>query len=98
MRINFTRRLIEWPGGQVHLTPSESRLLGVFIDNPGRVLSASEILKSSQGYEVTQAEASMMLRPLVSRLRHKLAVVPGGEKWIANIRGAGYIYERREKE
>jgi DNA-binding response OmpR family regulator len=93
--VNFARRTITWPGHQVLLTPSEGRLLGILFQFPGKVISTAEIVQEVQGYSVEPAEAALMLRPLVSRLRRKLARVPGGEHWIMNIRGTGYLYERR---
>ncbi len=50
-----------------------------------------------QGYETSNWEAPEVLRPMVSRLRRKLAVFPGGENWIVNVRGTGYVFEGEEK-
>jgi two-component system KDP operon response regulator KdpE len=93
--INFLRRIITWSGHQVQLTPSEGRLLGILFRHPGKVISAAEIVQEVQGYSATPAEAALVLRPLISRLRRKLARVPGGSHWIVNVRGTGYLYERR---
>jgi DNA-binding response OmpR family regulator len=93
--VNFARRTITWPGHQVMLTPSEGRLLGILFQHPGKVISSVEIVQEVQGYSVAPAEAALVLRPLVSRLRRKLARVPGGVHWIVNVRGTGYLYERR---
>jgi two-component system OmpR family response regulator/two-component system response regulator QseB len=93
--VNFARRTITWPGHQVLLTPSEGRLLGILFQFPGKPISSAEIVQEVQGYSVEPTEAALVLRPLISRLRRKLARVPGGEHWIVNIRGTGYLYERR---
>jgi DNA-binding response OmpR family regulator len=50
-----------------------------------------------QGYEITEWEAPEVLRPLVSRLRRKLSAFPDGDKWIANVRGTGYVFDVVEK-
>ena len=38
-----------------------------------------------------------ILRPLVSRLRRKLVKFPGGDKWISNVRGTGYVLDIAEE-
>jgi DNA-binding response OmpR family regulator len=93
MDVDFERRLIEWDGQSVALTGSESRLLRLFFENPGRVLSHVEIVRALYEYETSAAQAASIIRPLVSRLRRKLESVPGGKSWIQSVRGVGYIYE-----
>jgi DNA-binding response OmpR family regulator len=46
-----------------------------------------------QGYDVSQREAQEILRPLVSRLRHKLNGFPGIYERIVSVRGTGYVFE-----
>lgn len=91
--MDFSRREI-WRGNEkVALTPTEGRLMKVLVENRGRVLSHKELVFMVQGYEATDWEAPEVLRPLISRLRRKLAVFPGGDNWIANVRGTGYLFE-----
>ena len=80
---------------RVRLTPTEGRLLKVLLERGGEVLTHRELVTMVQGYDVTDWEAPEVLRPLVSRLRQKLAHFPGGEQWILNVRGKGYLFERR---
>ncbi|HEY3345703.1 MAG TPA: response regulator transcription factor [Anaerolineaceae bacterium] len=91
--VNFERRLIQWDDQSVPLTATEARLLQVFFENPGRVLGHIDLVRMVQGYEVSAEQAAAIIRPLVSRLRRKLKSVPGGERWLQNLRGVGYIYE-----
>ena len=67
------------------------------LENRSRVLSHRELVFLVQGYETTEKEAPEVLRPLISRLRRKLSVFEGGEKWIVNVRGTGYLFEFPEK-
>ncbi len=97
IQIDLNRRKIHWGAETIRLTSSETRLLRAFLENPGQVLSHVELVRQVQGYESSEVEAPLILRPLVSRLRQKIAQVPGGESWIVNIRGAGYMYERRSR-
>ena len=91
--IDLERRQI-WKGGlQVNLTPTESNLLSVFLENRERVLSHVELVALLQGVTVEVDEAPEILRPMVSRLRKKLAEFPGTEKWVKNIRGTGYLFD-----
>jgi len=83
---------------KISLTPTEAKLLRVLLENRGRVLTHRELVLMVQGYEVTDWEAPEVLRPLVSRLRQKLGNFPGGEAWIVNVRGTGYVFERRRPE
>jgi DNA-binding response OmpR family regulator len=80
---------------RVSLTATECKLLKVLLENGGKVLTHRELVVLVQGYEVTDQEAPEVLRPLVSRLRQKLAHFPGGDQWITNVRGKGYVFERR---
>ena len=59
-----------------HLTPAEGRLLRILMENEGKVFSHRELVLLVQGYETSQREAPEILRPLVSRLRHKLETFP----------------------
>lgn len=83
-----------WRGGErVHLTPTEGKLLSVFLENRGRVMTHKEIVFLVQGYESTEWEAPEVLRPMISRLRKKLATFSGVEEWVTNVRGTGYLFD-----
>ena len=45
------------------------------------------LVQLAQGYNINDFEAPIVLRPLVSRLRRKLEVIPGLNLRIINIRG-----------
>ena len=91
--IDLSRRQIRKKEQIVHLTPAEGRLLRVLIENPGRVYSHRELVLLVQGYDTSQREAPEILRPLVSRLRHKLEPFPALSDRIVSVRGTGYLYE-----
>src|SRR5574339_198863 len=91
--IDLSRRLIRKKDNIIHLTPAEGRLLRVLIENPGRVYSHRELVLLVQGYDTSQREAPEILRPLVSRLRHKLEDYPSLSDRIVSVRGTGYVYE-----
>jgi DNA-binding response OmpR family regulator len=98
IKVDLERREI-WLGEmKVMLTPTEGKLMKVLLENRGRVLSHKELVLLVQGYKTTDWEAPEILRPLVSRLRRKLADFPGGKDWIKNIRGTGYVFDGVEVE
>ena len=93
LMVDMARREI-WRGNlQISLTPTEGKLFKVFLDNSGQVMTHTELVFLVQGYEIDDWEAPEVLRPLVSRLRRKLSKFPGGDEWIVNIRGTGYVFE-----
>jgi DNA-binding response OmpR family regulator len=93
VKINFDRRLVEYGEGKITLTPTEGKLLKVLLENRKRVFTHRELVLLVQGYETTDWEAPEVLRPLISRLRRKLSIIPEGDKWITNVRGTGYVFE-----
>jgi DNA-binding response OmpR family regulator len=91
--IDLSRRQVRKKDQIIHLTPAEGRLLRVLIENPGRVYSHRELVLLVQGYDTSQREAPEILRPLVSRLRHKLETFPALSERVVSVRGTGYLYE-----
>ena len=102
------RRVLTLPGGilvdlerremwrgteRANLTPTESNLLGNFLENRGRVMTHAELVLLVQGIQVGDEEAPEILRPMISRLRKKLSVFPGTAGWISNVRGTGYTFD-----
>lgn len=92
-RIDLSRRQIDREELQVNLTPAEGRLLRILLANEGKVFAHRELVLLVQGYDTSQREAPEILRPLVSRLRHKLEPFPLLADHIVSIRGTGYVYE-----
>ncbi len=88
------RRAVRWEGGEIMLTPAEGRLLKILAESPGRVFSHRELVLLVQGYSLSAQDAPEILRPLVSRLRMKLAEVPHLSERIVSVRGTGYLYDR----
>ena len=94
--IDLMRRTVSRKSVTESLTPAEGHLLKVFLANTGKVFSHRELVLLVQGYDVSQREAQEILRPLVSRLRHKLEAFPALYERIISVRGTGYVYEPAE--
>lgn len=95
---DLTRREISYQNANgsrevLKLTPTEGKLMRVFLENPQRVFYHRELVALVHGYDLKNWEAAGILRPSISRLRQKLMKVPGGIDWIKNIRGTGYSFE-----
>jgi two-component system KDP operon response regulator KdpE len=92
VKVNFSQRVIWNDQNTISLTPTETRLLKTLSQNPGHVFTPQELVAIAQGYEATTQEAPGILRPLISRLRHKLSVFQDSQNWIVNVRGTGYCF------
>jgi DNA-binding response OmpR family regulator len=94
VKIDLERREI-WTieDDKVQLTPTEGKLMQVLLENRGRVLSHKDLVFLVQGYQTSDWEAPEIMRPLVSRLRRKLSNFEGGDEWIVNVRGTGYVFD-----
>ena len=91
--VDLSRRQIRQKNKTEHLTPAEGRLLRILMENEGKVFSHRELVLLVQGYDTAQREAPEILRPLVSRLRHKLEQFPVLSERVSSVRGTGYVYE-----
>lgn len=91
--VDLSRRQIKFKSKIEHLTPAEGRLLRILMENKGKVFSHRELVLLVQGYDTSQREAPEILRPLVSRLRHKLDQFPSLSEQVVSVRGTGYLYE-----
>jgi len=76
-------------GGQlVTLSPTEFRLLVTLTERAGSVVPPAILLSEVWGPEYIDSIDS--LKPVVSRLRRKLAACAGGRPLIETVRGFGY--------
>jgi DNA-binding response OmpR family regulator len=95
--IDLVRRIVRLGNRTESLTPAEGHLLKVFLEHRGKVFSHRELVLLVQGYDVSQREAQEILRPLVSRLRHKLSDFPSIYDRIVSVRGTGYVFDTQEE-
>lgn len=81
-------------GSYLNLTAKEYSLLSFFMENPMRILSKSQLLESIwdiQGNFVDENTLSVNIR----RLREKIEDNPSSPVLLKNVRGLGYIWERK---
>lgn len=78
---------------EVHLGPTEFRLLEYLMESPGRVLSRSQLLDGVWGRDAFVDERTVDVH--IGRLRK--ALIRGKERDpIRTVRGAGYVFGERE--
>ncbi|MFF2370559.1 response regulator [Agromyces sp. NPDC058110] len=79
------------PAASVRLTPTEWRLLELFLKNPGKLLTRQMLLGEVWGpYHANDAG---YLRLYVAQLRRKLEPVPSEPRHFLNEPGMGYRFE-----
>ena len=84
-----TRR-VKRGGREIHLGPTEFRLLEYFMEKPGRVFTRAQLLDSVWGMSAEIDERTVDVH--VGRLRK--ALIRGREKDpIRTVRGAGYSFD-----
>jgi DNA-binding response OmpR family regulator len=82
-------------GVPVKLTASEFRLLSCLVRNPGRVLSSQSLVREVQGYDCSPQEAQGIIKVHIHNLRKKMKLSSKKSPHILNVRGFGYMFERR---
>jgi two-component system KDP operon response regulator KdpE len=88
LRIDMVRREVTWDGERVALTPTENRLLEVFVANRGRLLSREELLEQVWGPE--RGADHVRLRVTLVGLRRKLHDDAANPRLIFTEPGLGY--------
>ncbi|MFB0875140.1 MULTISPECIES: response regulator [unclassified Sphingobium] len=81
------RRLVAPDERLVMLSSAEFRLLGRFIEEPNVVLARETLLPERRATAAFDRSIDLQ----VSRLRQKLATIPGGGDLILTVRGEGYV-------
>jgi len=93
--VDFDRCEASVRGTPIQLTVSEFRLLSCLARNPGRVLSNSSLVREVQGYDCSPEEAGNIIKVHIHNLRRKLSLSSEKPPYIHNVRGFGYIFDRR---
>ncbi|XWN33484.1 MAG: response regulator transcription factor [Devosia sp.] len=84
-------RLIDERGEEIPLTAMEFRLLRVFVDNRGRVMTREQLLSRARGDGREPLDRA--IDNMVSRLRRKLEHGAPHQRLIRTVRGLGYVFD-----
>lgn len=80
-----------YKGGQkVELSPREFKILRLFVENRGRVISRNEILNKVWGYE--SFPTTRTVDNYVVKIRRAIEDDPAKPKWIVSVRSVGYKF------
>ena len=88
IELDRAARLVRRAGVEVHLTPTEYRLLSVLVANAGRVLTQRQLLREVWGPSYT--DQSHYLRIYMGHLRQKLEVDPAQPRHLLTETAVGY--------
>jgi len=77
-------------GEKVELSPREFKILRLFVENRGRVISRNEILNKVWGYE--SFPTTRTVDNYVVKIRRAIEDDPTNPKWIVSVRSVGYKF------
>lgn len=90
LSVDFDRRRALVNGEEIHLRPTEYKLLHHFINHPGKLLSHENLLSRVWGPEYR--DDTQLLRLYINYLRKKIEPDPANPRYIFNERGLGYRF------
>ena len=90
LTINFDRSMVFADGREMHLRPTEYRLLYQLVNNAGQLLSHDTLLERVWGPEYRGEH--QYVRTYVTYLRQKLERDPRNPEYILSERGLGYRF------
>jgi two-component system response regulator ResD len=93
LRIDRVQHRVEVDAEEVHLTPTEFRLLWCLASQPGRVFSRAELLDRIWGYDSESDARTVDVH--VKRLRQKTRASQSRPFQISTVWGMGYKFETR---
>ncbi len=96
LSIDFNRRSVLVRNKEVHLRPTEFRLLYHLVSNAGQVLTHETLLRRVWGYEYRDEDQYLWL--YITYLRRKLEEDPKHPKYIIGERGIGYRFMELEEK
>ncbi len=88
LQLDCVKRLVYLEGEELHLTPMEYSLLGLFFKNIGKVLTTTFIIQEIWG--VNYGTDTQALRTLMASLRRKIEKSPAKPRYILTEIGVGY--------
>ena len=91
LRIDRIQHRVEVNGQEVHLTPTEFRLLWCLASRPARVFSRAELLDRIWGYDSESDARTVDVH--IKRLRQKTKAAESGSFSITTVWGLGYKFE-----
>ena len=96
IRLNTAQRKVRAHGRETRLTPKQSKLLEVFMQNPGRLLTRKTLIQKVWNTDYTGDTRTLDVH--ISGLRQAIEADRNKPKLIRTIRGMGYRMDLPGKE
>jgi DNA-binding response OmpR family regulator len=93
--VDFKSQTAVRAGESLHLTHREFELLRFLAARAGRVVHRGELLRGVWGYPDDSA-STRSVDHTIARLRRKIEAEPGRPSLIKTVRGAGYVFAKRQ--
>jgi DNA-binding response OmpR family regulator len=90
--VDFGRAEVRRSGQPVEITAQELRLLRVFLENRGRVLSRDQLIEAAWGQGMSITDRAVDTH--VFNLRKKIEPAPSEPRFLIGVRGLGYRFEK----
>ena len=94
LEIDLGARLARVDGRECELTGHQFDLLVVLAQSPGRVLSRDQIMDALKGHPMDAFDRSIDVH--ISRIRAAIEDDPKAPRRVLTVRGAGYVFARRQ--
>ncbi len=95
LRVDLAARTVTVAEREVHLTPTEYKLLAILIRYSGKVITHRQLLKEVWG--LAYADHTNYLRVFMAQLRHKLEADPARPRYLLTEPGVGYRIKAEER-
>lgn len=95
LSVDLTKRKVTLNEAIIELTVKEFDLLELFISNPGRAYSRSDLLNLIWGYQFEGYEHTVNTH--INRLRNKIEADPAHPKYLKTVWGVGYRFAERSE-
>ncbi len=92
LTVNIAERKVIVNGERVRLTPTESKLFALLLENAGRVLTHKQLLEKVWGWEY--ADDIDHVRIYIWHLRQKIEPDPTQPSYIMTEPGVGYYFQK----
>lgn len=96
LRYHPDERVLYADGEPVRLTATETRIMELFMRNPGRIFPAEEIYERAWEGQGFASENTVMVH--IRRIREKIELNPKEPEYVKVVWGIGYKMEKMEQE
>jgi DNA-binding response OmpR family regulator len=91
LELDFVKFEAKKRGKPIELTPREFKIMRLFCENPGRVITRNELLDKVWGYDVFPTTRTVDNH--IVKLRKAIEDEPASPRHILSVRGVGYKFD-----